>query len=105
MTLTELAPVDLVRTGCAAARQDGARPGNGSGFTDLEHALASAVGLIAPAALALTTVPDLQARPAGTHPEPRLMTSPPDLPSPPNASSTAANAPAPARPAASAGQN
>ncbi|MET7403363.1 5-formyltetrahydrofolate cyclo-ligase [Dactylosporangium sp. NPDC005572] len=63
-----LAPVDLVVTGCVAAGEDGARLGKGGGFADLEFALASAAGLIGPGTLVVTTVHELQVRPAGTIP-------------------------------------
>ena len=64
----DLAPVDLVVTGCVAVGEDGARLGKGGGFADLEFALASAAGLIGPATTVVTTVHELQLRPAGTVP-------------------------------------
>jgi 5-formyltetrahydrofolate cyclo-ligase len=66
--LDELTPVDLVVMGCVAAAQDGARLGKGGGFADLEYALASAAGLIGPHTVCVTTVHELQVRPAGTIP-------------------------------------
>jgi 5-formyltetrahydrofolate cyclo-ligase len=66
--LADLRPVDLVVTGCVAVGEDGARLGKGGGFADLEFALATAAGLIAPATLVVTTVHELQVRPAGAVP-------------------------------------
>jgi 5-formyltetrahydrofolate cyclo-ligase len=68
VTLAELDPVDLVVMGSVAAGEDGARLGKGGGFADLEYALAAAAGLIGPATVAVTTVHELQVRPAGTIP-------------------------------------
>ncbi|MDP9792040.1 5-formyltetrahydrofolate cyclo-ligase [Catenuloplanes nepalensis] len=66
--VAELTPVDLVVTGCVAAGEDGARLGKGGGFADLEYAVASAAGLIAPHTLVVTTVHDTQVRPTGDIP-------------------------------------
>jgi 5-formyltetrahydrofolate cyclo-ligase len=66
--LADLDPVDLVVMGCVAAGEDGARLGKGGGFADLEFALATAAGLIGPHTTAVTTVHELQVRPAGTIP-------------------------------------
>ena len=63
-----LAPVDLVVTGCVAVGMDGVRLGKGGGFADLEFALAGAAGLIGSDTLVVTTVHELQLRPAGTIP-------------------------------------
>jgi 5-formyltetrahydrofolate cyclo-ligase len=68
VTLAELSPVDLVVMGCVAAGEDGARLGKGGGFADLEYALAAAAGLIGPGTVTVTTVHELQVRPAGTIP-------------------------------------
>src|ERR1035438_3884091 len=68
VTLAEVAPVDLVVMGCVAAGEDGARLGKGGGFADLEYALATEAGLIGPDTVSVTTVHDLQLRPAGTIP-------------------------------------
>jgi 5-formyltetrahydrofolate cyclo-ligase len=68
VTLAELSPVDLVVMGCVAAGEDGARLGKGGGFADLEFALATAAGLIGPDTTAVTTVHELQVRPAGVIP-------------------------------------
>jgi len=64
----DLAPVDLVVTGCVAVGEDGARLGKGGGFADLEFALAHAAGLIGPDTVVVTTVHELQVRPAGAIP-------------------------------------
>lgn len=56
----DLEPVDLVVVGCVAVDRSGARLGKGGGFADLEFALASAVGLIAPDTPVVTTVHPLQ---------------------------------------------
>jgi len=68
VTLDQLSPVDLVVMGSVAVSEDGARLGKGGGFADLEFALATAAGLIGPATVAVTTVHELQLRPAGTIP-------------------------------------
>jgi 5-formyltetrahydrofolate cyclo-ligase len=68
VTLAELSPVDLVVMGCVAAGEDGARLGKGGGFADLEFALATAAGLIGPGTVLVTTVHELQLRPAGAIP-------------------------------------
>jgi 5-formyltetrahydrofolate cyclo-ligase len=66
--LDELAPVDLVVMGCVAVGEDGARLGKGGGFADLEYGLAAAAGLIGPHTVTVTTVHEIQVRPAGTIP-------------------------------------
>jgi 5-formyltetrahydrofolate cyclo-ligase len=68
VALTDLAPVDLVVVGSVVAGTDGARLGKGGGFADLEYALATAAGLIGPHTLCVTTVHELQVRPADTIP-------------------------------------
>jgi 5-formyltetrahydrofolate cyclo-ligase len=68
VAVAELEPVDLVVSGCVAVGEDGARLGKGGGFADLEFALAVAAGLIGPDTLVVTTVHELQVRPAGTVP-------------------------------------
>jgi 5-formyltetrahydrofolate cyclo-ligase len=68
VAVADLEPVDLVVTGCVAVGADGARLGKGGGFADLEFALATAAGLIGPHTLVVTTVHELQVRPAGTIP-------------------------------------
>jgi 5-formyltetrahydrofolate cyclo-ligase len=68
VTLDGLAPVDLVVMGCVAAGEDGARLGKGGGFADLEFALATAAGLVGPRTVTVTTVHEIQLRPAGVIP-------------------------------------
>ncbi len=68
VSLAELTPVDLVVMGSVAVAEDGSRLGKGGGFADLEFALATAAGLIGPGTVAVTTVHELQLRPAGTIP-------------------------------------
>jgi 5-formyltetrahydrofolate cyclo-ligase len=68
LAVAELTPVDLVVTGCVAVGEDGARLGKGGGFADLEFALAAAAGLIGPDTVVVTTVHELQVRPAGVVP-------------------------------------
>jgi 5-formyltetrahydrofolate cyclo-ligase len=68
VALTELTPVDLVVMGSVAAAPDGARLGKGGGFADLEYALATTAGLIGSHTVCVTTVHELQVRPAGTIP-------------------------------------
>ena len=89
--------------GSVAAGEDGARLGKGGGFADLEFALASAAGLIGPQTVAVTTVHEVQVRPAGVIPRTATMswwTSS----SPRNGSLTAARAAARGRPPASGGK-
>jgi 5-formyltetrahydrofolate cyclo-ligase len=68
IAVADLAPVDLVVTGCVAVAADGARLGKGGGFADLEFALASAAGLIGAETLIVTTVHEVQVQPAGSIP-------------------------------------
>ncbi|HVQ95977.1 MAG TPA: 5-formyltetrahydrofolate cyclo-ligase [Mycobacteriales bacterium] len=68
VTVAELSPVDLVVTGCVAVTPDGARLGKGGGFSDLEFAVASEAGLIGPDTVVVSTVHELQVRPAGSIP-------------------------------------
>jgi 5-formyltetrahydrofolate cyclo-ligase len=64
----ELAPVDLVVTGCVAVDETGARLGKGGGFSDLELAVAAEAGLVDDRTVVVTTVHERQVRPAGTIP-------------------------------------
>ncbi|MGH8973809.1 MAG: 5-formyltetrahydrofolate cyclo-ligase [Acidimicrobiia bacterium] len=68
VALAELEPVDLVVAGSVAVSEDGARLGKGGGFSDLEFALAAEAGLIGPDTVVVTTVHELQVRPAGAVP-------------------------------------
>jgi 5-formyltetrahydrofolate cyclo-ligase len=63
-----LEPVDLVVTGCVAVGEDGARLGKGGGFSDLELAVAAGSGLVGLETVVVTTVHDLQVRPADAIP-------------------------------------
>jgi 5-formyltetrahydrofolate cyclo-ligase len=65
VSVSELAPVDLVVMGSVAVGADGARLGKGGGFADLEFALAAAAGLIGPGTVLVTTVHEIQVRAAG----------------------------------------
>ena len=68
VALAGLSPVDLVVIGSVAVGEDGARLGKGGGFADLEFALAGSAGLIGPDTVVVTTVHELQLRPAGLIP-------------------------------------
>jgi 5-formyltetrahydrofolate cyclo-ligase len=68
VALADLSPVDMVVMGSVAVGEDGARLGKGGGFADLEFALAAAAGLIGSDTVCVTTVHDIQVRPAGTIP-------------------------------------
>jgi 5-formyltetrahydrofolate cyclo-ligase len=68
VSLPDLEPVDLVVMGSVAVSEDGARLGKGGGFADLEFALATMAGLIGPTTVSVTTVHELQVRPAGAIP-------------------------------------
>jgi 5-formyltetrahydrofolate cyclo-ligase len=66
--VSELEPVDVVVAGCVAVGEDGARLGKGGGFSDLELAVAAEAGLVGPETVVVTTVHELQVRPAGEIP-------------------------------------
>lgn len=66
--LDDLKPVDLVVAGCVAVGDDGARLGKGGGFSDLELAVAAEAGLVDDRTIVVTTVHELQVRPAGEIP-------------------------------------
>ena len=66
--VADLEPVDLVVAGCVAVGEDGARLGKGGGFSDLELAVAAEAGLVDRSTVVVTTVHELQVRPAGTIP-------------------------------------
>ena len=68
VALAEVSPVNLVVMGSVAVGEDGARLGKGGGFADLEFALATAAGLIGAHTTCVTTVHELQLRPAGVIP-------------------------------------
>ncbi len=56
----EMRPIDLIVCGSVAVRPDGARLGKGGGFSDLEYAVARALGLVGPHTPIVTTVHRLQ---------------------------------------------
>ncbi len=68
VAVADLAPVDLVVTGCVAVDAAGARLGKGGGFSDLEFAIASEAGLIGPDTVVVTTVHETQVVPVGDIP-------------------------------------
>lgn len=68
VAVADLEPVDLVVTGCVAVAEDGARLGKGGGFSDLEFAVASEAGLVAPDTPVVTTVHEAQVVPVGDIP-------------------------------------
>ena len=68
VAVEDLEPVDLVVTGCVAVAEDGARLGKGGGFSDLEFAVASEAGLVAPGTPVVTTVHEQQVVPIGEIP-------------------------------------
>jgi 5-formyltetrahydrofolate cyclo-ligase len=60
IAVDELEPVDLVVTGSVAVDEGGARLGKGGGFSDLEFAIATQLGLIGPHTVVVTTVHEAQ---------------------------------------------
>jgi 5-formyltetrahydrofolate cyclo-ligase len=56
----EMAPIDLVVTGCVAVTRDGGRTGKGAGFADLELGMLRQFGLLRPGTPIVTTVHPLQ---------------------------------------------
>jgi 5-formyltetrahydrofolate cyclo-ligase len=60
VALEEMAPIDLVITGCVAVTRDGGRTGKGAGFADLELGMLRQFGLLRPGAPIVTTVHPLQ---------------------------------------------
>jgi 5-formyltetrahydrofolate cyclo-ligase len=60
VAVDELEPVDLVVAGSVAVDEDGARLGKGGGYSDLEFAIATQLGLIGPRTLVATTVHETQ---------------------------------------------
>ncbi len=57
---TEMLPMEVLVVGSVAATSVGGRTGKGGGFADLELGIFREVGTIAPGAVLLTTVSDLQ---------------------------------------------
>ena len=66
--LADLQPVDLVVVGSVAVDEGGARLGKGGGFSDLELAVATEVGLIGEETAVVTTVHESQVVPPGRIP-------------------------------------
>ena len=66
--IDELAPVDLVVTGCVAVDETGVRLGKGGGFSDLELAVAAEAGLVDARTVVVTTVHELQVLRTGAIP-------------------------------------
>lgn len=64
----DLAPVDVVVTGCVAVSSDGARLGKGGGFSDLEYAIAWEASLVDRHTVVVTTVHECQVVDAGRIP-------------------------------------
>jgi 5-formyltetrahydrofolate cyclo-ligase len=60
VAIEDLRPVDLVVAGSVAVDEQGRRLGKGGGFSDLEFAIASALGLIGPGTVVATTVHESQ---------------------------------------------
>jgi 5-formyltetrahydrofolate cyclo-ligase len=60
VAVDDLEPVDLVVAGSVAVDEDGARLGKGGGYSDLEFAIATQLGLIGPQTLVATTVHEAQ---------------------------------------------
>jgi 5-formyltetrahydrofolate cyclo-ligase len=56
----EMQPIDAVICGSVAVGRDGSRLGKGGGFSDLELAIVSALGLVNEKTPVMTTVHDLQ---------------------------------------------
>lgn len=68
VNIDELAPVDLVVTGCVGVDEAGARLGKGGGFSDLELAVAAEAGLVNADTVVVTTVHERQVLPPGDVP-------------------------------------
>lgn len=56
VAVADLAPFDLIVTGCVAVDRTGARLGKGGGFADLEFGLLTEAGLVGPRTVVVTTV-------------------------------------------------
>jgi 5-formyltetrahydrofolate cyclo-ligase len=68
IAVEDLQPVDLVVAGSVAVDEEGRRLGKGGGFSDLEFAIATALGLIGPDTVVVTTVHETQIVAAGRIP-------------------------------------
>ncbi|MEE6261181.1 5-formyltetrahydrofolate cyclo-ligase [Plantactinospora sonchi] len=58
--IKQMQPIELVVCGSVAVNREGVRVGKGAGYSDIEVALLTEAGLIAPATLLVTTVHQLQ---------------------------------------------
>ena len=66
--IDELAPIDLIVTGCVAVTPEGARLGKGGGYSDIEYALLREAGLVGEDTPILTTVHETQVLEDGAFP-------------------------------------
>ena len=60
VSVGEMKPVDLILCGSVAVRRDGTRIGKGGGYSDLEYAIATELGIITQKTPIITTVHPLQ---------------------------------------------
>jgi len=60
VSVQEMKPVDLIICGSVAVRRDGARVGKGGGYSDLEYAIATELGIVNSKTPIVTTVHPLQ---------------------------------------------
>src|SRR4029079_15194448 len=60
VALEEMAPIELVVTGCVAVTRDGGRTGKGAGLRDLWFGMLRRFGLLRPGTPIVTTVHPLQ---------------------------------------------
>ena len=60
VSVREMKPVDLILCGSVAVRRDGARVGKGGGYSDLEYAIATEIGIVNSKTPIITTVHPLQ---------------------------------------------
>ena len=74
VSVREMKPVDLILCGSVAVRRDGARIGKGGGYSDLEYAIATELGIISSKTPIITTVHRLQIVTA------RITLAPHDIP-------------------------
>lgn len=60
LAVSQMKPVDLILCGSVAVRRDGSRVGKGGGYSDLEYAIASELGIVNSRTPIITTVHPLQ---------------------------------------------
>ena len=60
VAVSQMKPVDLILCGSVAVRRDGSRVGKGGGYSDLEYAIASELGIVNSRTPIITTVHPLQ---------------------------------------------